>query len=208
MWDVMLRRWLDLLFWWAPKKDRTPRAAEQEARKRGPETAARAAPPSARPASGRPDQRPARAAGRGGPKPSARPASAPAAVKPPQSARNGSGPTAAGAREAARATTAPPASAARSGGPRAVEPGTSAAPEPKTAQPEKAVTAPVPDDLTVIKGIGPALQNKLRALGISTFADLAAANPDKLMAQLKGAQPLSRARVQHWTEAARARSRT
>jgi predicted flap endonuclease-1-like 5' DNA nuclease len=204
MWDVMLRRWLDLLFWWAPKKDRT-RAAEQGTRKRGPETATRTAQPSARPASGRPDQRPARAAGRGGPKPAARPASGPAAVKPPQSARNGSGPTAAGAREAA---TAPPASAARSGGPRAVEPGTSAAPEPKTAQPEKAVTAPVPDDLTVIKGIGPALQNKLRALGISTFADLAAANPDKLMAQLKGAQPLSRARVQHWTEAARARSRT
>jgi predicted flap endonuclease-1-like 5' DNA nuclease len=81
-------------------------------------------------------------------------------------------------------------------------------PEPKTAQPEKAVTAPVPDDLTVIKGIGPALQNRLRALGITTFADLAAANPDKLMAQLKGAQPLSRARVQHWTEAARARART
>ena len=35
------------------------------------------------------------------------------------------------------------------------------------------------------------MQNKLRALGITTFADLAAANPDKLMAQLKGSQPLS-----------------
>jgi predicted flap endonuclease-1-like 5' DNA nuclease len=116
--------------------------------------------------------------------------------------RNGSGPTSAGARDA------PSASATRTGGPRAIRPGASAAPEPEATQPEKAVTAPVPDDLTVIKGIGPALQNRLRALGITTFADLAAANPDKLMAQLKGAQPLSRARVQHWTEAARARSRT
>jgi predicted flap endonuclease-1-like 5' DNA nuclease len=75
-------------------------------------------------------------------------------------------------------------------------------------QPEKAVTPPIPDDLTVIKGIGPAVQNKLRALGITTFADLAAANPDKLMEQLKGSQPLSRGRVHHWTEAARERART
>jgi predicted flap endonuclease-1-like 5' DNA nuclease len=66
----------------------------------------------------------------------------------------------------------------------------------------------VPDDLTVIKGIGPAVQNKLRALGITTFADLAAADPDELMKQLKGAQPLSRGRVRHWTEAARQRART
>jgi predicted flap endonuclease-1-like 5' DNA nuclease len=203
MWDVMLRRWLDLLFWWAPKKDRTPRRAEQEARKRGPETVAKAQ-PSARPVAGRPDQRPARAAGRAAAKPASRAASGPAAMRPPQSVRNGSVPAGAGARGAARPTTTPPASGAS----RAAEPGASGAPEPKTAQPEKAVTAPVPDDLTVIKGIGPALQNRLRALGITTFADLAAANPDKLMAQLKGGQPLSRARVQHWTEAARARART
>lgn len=203
MWDVMLRRWLDLLFWWAPKKDRTPRRAEQAARKRGPETMSKAAQPSARPVSGRPDQRPARAAGRTAPKPAARQASGPAAVRPAQSVRNGAGPTAAGARGAATPAATPPASGAS----RAAEPGASGAPEPKTTQPEKAVTAPVPDDLTVIKGIGPALQNRLRALGITTFADLAAANPDKLMAQLKGGQPLSRARVQHWTEAARARAR-
>jgi predicted flap endonuclease-1-like 5' DNA nuclease len=36
----------------------------------------------------------------------------------------------------------------------------------------------VPDDLTVIKGIGPAVQGKLRSLGITTFRDLATANPD------------------------------
>jgi len=52
------------------------------------------------------------------------------------------------------------------------------------------------------------MQNKLRALGITTFADLAAADPDQLIAKLKGSQPLSRGRVQHWTEAARERAQT
>jgi predicted flap endonuclease-1-like 5' DNA nuclease len=208
MWDVMLRRWLDLLFWWAPKKDRTPRRPEQGERKRGPDSGSKAAQPSARPGATRPDQRPARTEGRGAAKPAARPASGPAAVKRPQSVKNGPGSSGAGARGAARPTTASSTSAVRNGGPSTAGPGASAVPEPKTAQLEKAVTAPVPDDLTVIKGIGPALQNRLRALGITTFADLAEANPDKLMAQLKGGQPLSRARVQHWTEAARARART
>jgi predicted flap endonuclease-1-like 5' DNA nuclease len=73
------------------------------------------------------------------------------------------------------------------------------------AEPDKAVTPPVPDDLTVIKGIGPAVQNKLRALGITTFADLAAADPDRLMEELKGSQPLTATRVRGWTEDARAR---
>ena len=81
MWDVMLRRWLDLLFWWAPKKDRTPRRPEQGERKRGSDTGSKAAQPSARPAAARPDQRPARTEGRGAAKPAARPASGPAAVE-------------------------------------------------------------------------------------------------------------------------------
>ena len=38
-----------------------------------------------------------------------------------------------------------------------------------------------PDDLTVIKGIGPAVQDKLRSLGIVTFKDLATADPDDLV---------------------------
>ena len=207
MWDVMLRRWLDLLFWWAPKKDRTPGRSEQEARKRGPETVSKAAQPSARPVSGRPDQRPARAADRAAAKPAARPASGPAAVEAAAVRQEWLGADRSRRSRRGQADQRASGVGGRSGGPRAAEPGASAAPEPRTAQPEKAVTAPVPDDLTVIKGIGPALQNRLRALGITTFADLAAANPDKLMAQLKGAQPLSRARVQHWTEAARARAR-
>jgi predicted flap endonuclease-1-like 5' DNA nuclease len=76
------------------------------------------------------------------------------------------------------------------------------------AAPPKAVAPPVPDDLTVLKGIGPAVQNKLRALGITTFADLAAADPDRLMAQFKGEQPLSLGRVRGWTEGARERARS
>ena len=65
----------------------------------------------------------------------------------------------------------------------------------------------VPDDLTVIKGIGPAVQGKLRSLGITTFRSLATANPDDLAEQLKGSQPVSKARVDSWIEAARERTR-
>jgi predicted flap endonuclease-1-like 5' DNA nuclease len=94
--------------------------------------------------------------------------------------------------------------------PKAGAPGTSAGPaaKPAVTQPEKTVAAPVPDDLTVIKGIGPAVQNKLRALGITTFADLAAADPDAILRQLKGSQPLTKGKVQAWTEAARQRVRS
>ena len=184
MWDVMLRRWLDLLFWWVPRKEATPRRAEEAPRERVPEPAPRTAEPGARPAPKQPAQQPAQAEGR-----------AARAAEP-------------GARPAAKPTPAQPAPAAEAGAPRAAEPSARPAPKPTAAQPEKTVAPPVPDDLTVIKGIGPAVQNKLRALGITTFADLAAANPDELMAQLKGSQPLSRGRVRHWTEAARQRART
>jgi predicted flap endonuclease-1-like 5' DNA nuclease len=179
MWDVMLRRWLDLLFWWVPRKEGTPRRAEQPARARAPEAAAR----------------PAESRDRTGPKQAAQ-----------QSAQTGGGgPRAAesGTRPAPR-----PGRAAEASAPRAAEASARpAATKPAAVQPEKTVAPPVPDDLTVIKGIGPAVQNKLRALGISTFADLAAADPDELMKQLKGSQPLSRGRVRHWTEAARQRAR-
>ena len=65
----------------------------------------------------------------------------------------------------------------------------------------------VSDDLTVIKGIGPAIQEKLRALGIATFSDLARADPKALTERLKGPQPISEARVRGWTEAARQRAK-
>lgn len=157
MWDVMLRRWLDLLFWWVPRKEETPPRAEQAPRARAPEPAARPAEPGDRPAPSQPAQRPAQAEG---------------------------------------------------SGPRPAEPSARPAPKPGAAQPEKTVAPPVPDDLTVIKGIGPALQNKLRGIGITTFADLAAADPDAILRQLKGSQPLTKGRVRAWTEAARERART
>lgn len=157
MWDVMLRRWIDLLFWWVPRKEETARRAEQAPRQERPEPAPRAAEASARPAPAQPARRPAQAEG---------------------------------------------------GGSGAAEPGIRPAPKPAPAQPEKTVAPPVPDDLTEIKGIGPALQNKLRGIGITTFADLAAADPDAILRHLKGSQPLTKGRVQAWTEAARERART
>jgi predicted flap endonuclease-1-like 5' DNA nuclease len=68
------------------------------------------------------------------------------------------------------------------------------------------VTEPIPDNLTVIKGIGPSVQEKLRSLGIMTFKDLARADPDHLVDQLKSSLPVSKARVHGWTEAARQRT--
>lgn len=59
------------------------------------------------------------------------------------------------------------------------------------------------DDLTVLKGIGPVVQEKLRSLGITTFRELATADPERLTEQLKGKQPISKATVRAWTEAAR-----
>jgi predicted flap endonuclease-1-like 5' DNA nuclease len=62
------------------------------------------------------------------------------------------------------------------------------------------------DDLTVIKGIGPAIQTKLRGFGIAGFSDLAASDADELAAKLGASQPMSTARVQGWVEAARDRT--
>jgi predicted flap endonuclease-1-like 5' DNA nuclease len=100
-----------------------------------------------------------------------------------------------------------PAAPERPVEPPAPEPSPAPAARSAAARPEKTVAPPVPDDLTVIKGIGPAVQNKLRALGITTFADLAAADPDAILRQLKGSQPLTRGKVQAWTKAARERAR-
>lgn len=152
MWDVWFKRWLDLAFWWLPKKEDTPSRRTEDVPSRG---------------------TPERAAGSVGtaPKPAA----------------------------------TPPTPAPRAVTPEPVGPSDRHAAEPTRAEPAKAVTPPVPDDLTVIKGIGPAVQNKLRALGITTFADLAAADPDRLMEELKGSQPLTATRVRGWTEDARAR---
>jgi predicted flap endonuclease-1-like 5' DNA nuclease len=159
MWEVFYRRWLDLVFWWVPRKQQAPPRKAEDA-------------PSRRPQESRPS-----AAG----------ASASAAPKRP---------------------VAPARPAAEKAAPEPSRPNAQPAAGPAAAQPEKTVAPPVPDDLTVIKGIGPAVQNKLRALGITTFADLAAADPDRLLAELKGSQPLTMTRVRDWTVAARERVRT
>lgn len=82
------------------------------------------------------------------------------------------------------------------------------APAPEQASAPKPAPERVADDLTVIKGIGPAVQKKLQGLEILTFGDLAATDPEALTDQLKGSQPISVAQVQGWTEAARERTQT
>ncbi|MDH3661788.1 MAG: helix-hairpin-helix domain-containing protein [Alphaproteobacteria bacterium] len=62
------------------------------------------------------------------------------------------------------------------------------------------------DDLTVIKGIGPSIQIKLRSFGITSLAALAAADPEALAARLKASQPISTTRVKGWIAAAKDRT--
>jgi predicted flap endonuclease-1-like 5' DNA nuclease len=57
------------------------------------------------------------------------------------------------------------------------------------------------DDLTEIKGIGPKYAAQLTALGINSFAALAAADPASLSASLD-----ARARVEDWIGQAKERS--
>jgi predicted flap endonuclease-1-like 5' DNA nuclease len=123
MWDEIFKRWIDLFFWWLPRKEQTPPEKAEE--------------------------------------------NAPSVTE--QSAGCG--------------------------------------PEQAVEQQVEAVKEVVPDDLTVIRGIGPAIQEKLRALGITTFSDLARADPKLLTERLKGSQPISEARVRGWIEAARQRAR-
>ena len=53
------------------------------------------------------------------------------------------------------------------------------------AAPVKAVSAALPpDDLTIIEGIGPKINSILQAAGVNTFAQLAALEPQQIMAIL------------------------
>ena len=52
---------------------------------------------------------------------------------------------------------------------------------------EAAAAAGEPDNLRVIEGIGPKVNNALKDMGITTFAQLAAADPEKLEADLRAA---------------------
>jgi predicted flap endonuclease-1-like 5' DNA nuclease len=59
-----------------------------------------------------------------------------------------------------------------------------------------------PDDMTVVKGIGPVYQWKLRDAGVNTYAQLAAADPDQLRRMLD-IKDWQRADVESWIEQAR-----
>lgn len=59
--------------------------------------------------------------------------------------------------------------------------------------PTGAATAEQPDDLTAIKGIGPKYSQQLSDVGITTFSQLAGADPADLRAQLD-----ARAAVADW----------
>lgn len=80
-------------------------------------------------------------------------------------------------------------------------------PKPAAAEPVRE-SAPTPEtaaeDLTVIKGIGPATQKTLQELGITTIAGLAGADVAELTEKLKTYQPtVTEARVKRWVDAAK-----
>lgn len=79
--------------------------------------------------------------------------------------------------------------------------------EPAVQEAVAAAKEARPDDLTEIKGIGAAMQNKLNILGIATFRDLATADADKLTEDIKVSQPMiSKSQVEAWIVAARGRA--
>ena len=60
-----------------------------------------------------------------------------------------------------------------------------------------------PDDLTVIKGIGPVAAKDLNGEGITTFAQIAALS-DEDVARIDAAMPFSAAQIEDWREQAKA----
>lgn len=62
----------------------------------------------------------------------------------------------------------------------------------------------MPDDLTVINGIGPKMQAALQAAGYDTFAKLAAASPDELRAAVAAAGMRLAPTIDTWPDQARA----
>lgn len=88
------------------------------------------------------------------------------------------------------------------------EPSAAAEPAPETASTEAAAPAEpeaptASDDLTAIRGIGPAMQKRLVAMGIRTHADLAAADAETLTERLKADKAVvSQAQIERWIESA------
>ena len=80
-----------------------------------------------------------------------------------------------------------------------------AAASQRSGSKEPSATATQADDLTAIRGIGPAIARKLEALGVTTFADLAAADPDDLAAKI-ARRPVTSNRVREWIAEAKKRA--
>lgn len=86
------------------------------------------------------------------------------------------------------------------------EPAPEAAPEPAAeAAPEPAPAAPAHDDLKLLKGIGPALEKKLNAVGITSFRQIATLS-DAEIANLEETVIKFSGRIQrdNWIEQAKA----
>lgn len=76
--------------------------------------------------------------------------------------------------------------------------------ESSTGETTAAASTTVEDDLTEIKGIGPALAKRLRNIGVTSFDHLAAADPEDLAHRLQ-MRPVTPERVRSWIEAAELR---
>lgn len=61
------------------------------------------------------------------------------------------------------------------------------------------VVSPTPQDLTTVNGVGPVAAAKLRQEGITTFADLAAADPVQLAERIGTSQ----AKIADWIKQAK-----
>lgn len=108
----------------------------------------------------------------------------------------------------ARDDSRPDAEATRAPAPGQSESEPAAGGTAATARPtarESAAPAAPSDDLTVIKGIGPTTARKLETLGIRTFADLAAADPEDLATRL-ASRPVTAERVRTWIAEAKTRA--
>lgn len=77
-------------------------------------------------------------------------------------------------------------------------------PASRPTPPPTADTA-APDDLTEIDGIGPAFAAALKAVGITTFVQLAEQDPDDLAERVGGRITAARIRGDAWIEQARKR---
>ena len=76
------------------------------------------------------------------------------------------------------------------------------APEAVAEQPAKVQKPAKADDLEQIEGIGPKIAGVLKAAGIASFADLAAADPDRLVEILQQEDNLRLADPSSWPEQA------